>query len=199
MIALWDLGNVVIRWEPETVLQMFGYDEEQTAYLRSGLLGHPDWLDLDRGVTTENAIATRLVKESSLSMEQAVRCFDVVRDSMIDLPQSVQVLQDMKAAGIPMFVLSNMPLVNAEYLRQRDYFSLFDGVVISAEEKLMKPEPELFKLVLDRFELTAADVYFIDDSLPNIEAARSLGMAAQHFHRTDQCYNTLREAFNLLG
>lgn len=197
MIALWDLGNVVIRWEPETVLQMFAYDQEQTDYLRTGLLGHPDWLALDRGVTTEALVAERLVKESSLSMEQALRCFDVVRESMIDLPPSLQVLQEMKTAGITMFVLSNMPLANSEYLRQRDYFKLFDGVVISGEEKLLKPEPEIFELVLDRFNLNAADVYFIDDSLPNIEAARSLGMQAQHFHRTDQCYATLREVFKL--
>lgn len=197
MIALWDLGNVVIRWEPETVLQMIGYDSLQTDYLRTSLLGHQDWLDLDRGVTTEAVVAKRLVAESSLTMDQALRCFDIVRESMIDLEPSLQILHEMKAAGIPMYVLSNMPLANADYLRQRDYFSLFDGVVISGEEKLLKPEPEIFKLVLYRFNLNAAEVYFIDDSLPNIEAARNLGMQAQHFHRTDQCYAVVREAFNL--
>lgn len=197
MIALWDLGNVVIRWEPETVLEMFGLNQEQTNYLRDGLLGHPDWLALDRGVTTEAAVAERLVNESDLSMQQVLRCFDLVRESMIDLPLSLDVLHRMKAAGIPMYVLSNMPSANAAYLRKRDYFKLFDGVVVSCEEKLLKPEPAIFELVLQRFKLNAADVYFIDDSLPNIDAARSLGLQAQHFHRTDQCYATLHQAFSL--
>lgn len=197
MIALWDLGNVVIRWDPEVVLEMFNLNAQQTDYLRTGLLGHQDWLDLDRGITTEDVVAQRITGESDLTLSQAQKCFDVVRDSMIDLQASVDMLHAMKTAGISMYVLSNMPVKNAEYLRTRDYFKLFDGVVISGEEKLLKPEPEIFQLVLERFNLNANDVYFIDDSLANIEVAQSLGIRAQHFHRTDQCYATLRKEFSL--
>lgn len=197
MIALWDLGNVVVRWEPETVLQMLDYTPEQTDYLRTELLEHKDWLALDRGTTTEAAVVERLVDESSLSRDQALRCFDVVRESLIDLPQSIDILHHMKRAGIPMYVLSNMSLVNAEYLRRREYFSLFNGILISAEEQLIKPEEEIFATVLKRYQLDPADVYFIDDSLPNIEAARSLGIQALHFHRSDTCYQSIRDAFGL--
>lgn len=197
MIALWDLGNVVIRWDPEVVLKMFNLNPQQTDYLRSGLLGHQDWLDLDRGITTEEVVAQRIQTESDLTVSQVQRCFDVVRESMIDLQASVNMLHMMKDAGVPMYVLSNMPEKNADYLRSRDYFKLFDGVVISGEEKLIKPELEIFQLVLDRYNLKGNEVYFIDDSLPNVEAAKSLGMQAQHFHRTDQCYTILREKFSL--
>ena len=197
MIALWDLGNVVIRWDPEVVLEMFNLNSQQTDYLRTGLLGHQDWLDLDRGITTEEIVAQRIVSESDLTMHQALQCFAVVRESMVDLQASVTMLHAMKAASIPMYVLSNMPSKNADYLRSRDYFKLFEGVVISGEEKLLKPEPEIFQLVLDRYHLRAEEVYFIDDSLPNIEVAQSLGLQAQHFHRTDRCYATLREKFGL--
>lgn len=197
MIALWDLGNVVVRWEPETILRMLDYTPEQTDYLRTELLGHPDWLALDRGTTSEAAVAERLADESSLSLEQSLRCFDVVRESLIDLPTSIDTLHTMKRAGIPMYVLSNMSLVNAEYLKRREYFSLFDGILISAEEQMIKPEIEIFTTVLNRYQLDPKEVYFIDDSLPNIEAAQSLGMQALHFHRSDRCYQTVREAFAL--
>lgn len=192
MIALWDLGNVVVRWEPETILKMLDYPPEQTEYLRTGLLGHPDWLDLDRGVTTEAVVAERLVAESGLTLTQALRCFDVVRESLVDLQPSVDVLYEMQAAGIPMYVLSNMSLVNAEFLRSRQYFKLFEGIVISAEEKLVKPDAALFRLVLDRYQLDPSEVFFIDDSQPNIEAAEALGMQALHFHRSADCYAALR-------
>lgn len=197
MIALWDLGNVVVRWEPETVLEMFGYSPEQTDYLRSGLLGHPDWLDLDRGVTTEAVVARRLVEESSLTIEQALRCFDVVRESIVDLAPSIEILSAMKAAKIPMYVLSNMPTANADFLSQRDYFKWFDGVVFSAEEKLLKPDEAIFKVVMDRYNLDPAEIYFIDDSLPNIETARAMGMQTLHFQRSDDCYARIRNAFGL--
>ena len=68
MIALWDLGNVVIRWDPEVVLEMFNLNSQQTDYLRTDLLGHQDWLDLDRGITTEEIVAQRIVSESDLTM-----------------------------------------------------------------------------------------------------------------------------------
>ena len=70
-------------------------------------------------------------------------------------------------------------------------------MVISAEEKLIKPDPALFELVLKRYRLNAEEVYFIDDSMPNIVAARELGMQALHFKRSDDCYRQIREAFKL--
>ena len=73
MIALWDLGNVVIRWDPEVVLEMFNLNSQQTDYLRTGLLGHQDWLDLDRGITTEEIVAQRIVSESDLTLHQALQ------------------------------------------------------------------------------------------------------------------------------
>jgi HAD superfamily hydrolase (TIGR01509 family) len=196
-IALWDLGNVLVRWEPETILSRFGLEAELTEYLRGQLLGHDDWLKLDQGLTTEAKVAERLSRESGLAMPQIERCFDIVRESLTDIPESVELIRQMRDAGIPMFVLSNMSDVNAHYLRGRDYFQWFDGVVISAEEKLIKPDPTLFQRVLDRYSLQAQDVYFIDDSAENIRSAANLGFKAQQFHRRPGCYQRIRQAFAL--
>lgn len=198
MIALWDLGNVVVQWEPEAIYPAFKLSPEHTQYLRSGLLEHSDWLRLDQGLTTESEIAERITRESGLTTSQTNHCFDVIRKSLIDLPVSVEILHQMKAAGIPMYVLSNMSHDNASYLRSRPYFDLFEGIVISAEEKLIKPDTALFERVLSRYNLVAADVFFIDDSMPNIIAAREVGMQALHFKRTPQCYAAIKEAFNLV-
>ncbi|MEM7256860.1 MAG: HAD family phosphatase [Pseudomonadota bacterium] len=197
VIALWDLGNVVVRWDPEVILENFNFDAEPTAFLRHELLGHQDWLRLDQGLITEQQFAERLVSESSLSASQVQHCFDVIRESLTDIPESVELIEQMYSAGISMYVLSNMPLINAGYLRQRPYFKYFDGVVISAEEKLIKPDPALFQRVLDKHSLRAQDLYFIDDSLPNIETAKAAGMHAQHFHRTAECYRQIRQVFAL--
>lgn len=197
MIALWDLGNVLVQWEPELIYPAFKVSPPQTEYLRTNLLEHPDWLRLDQGLTTEAEVAIKISNESSLSIDEAHRCFDVIRHSLTDIAASVDLLQLMKAAGIPMYVLSNMSNENAAYLRSRDYFSLFDGVVISAEEKLIKPDPALFRRVLSRYSLNANEVCFIDDSMPNIVAAREVGMQALHFKRSDDCYRSIREVFQL--
>lgn len=193
MIALWDLGNVVVDWNPEKILQDIGYDENQTLFIREQLFDHQDWLDIDRGVTSEEKVARRLHSESSLTLAQVERCFDVVRQSLVDIERTVELLHEIHALGIPMYVLSNMGLSNAAFLRQRDYFKLFDGVVISAEEKLIKPEAALFQRTIERYQLPVAETLFIDDSLPNIEMALQLGLQAHHFHRSEACYQSIRK------
>ena len=197
MIALWDLGNVLVQWEPELIYPAFDLSAVHTQYLRSELLEHPDWLRLDQGLITEQEVAARISNETELSHNEVQRCFDVIRHSLVNIDASVAILSKMKAAGISMYVLSNMSNENAAYLRTREFFSLFDDVVISAEEKLIKPDPALFELVLKRYRLNAEEVYFIDDSMPNILAARALGIQALHFKRSDNCYRQIRETFNL--
>jgi len=190
---LWDLGNVVVRWSPETILNTLNYSVMTTNYLQNSLFRHSDWADLDRGVKTEEEIALRLVAESELSMEQAKRCFDVVRETLVDIKESVQLIDELARTGTPMYVLSNMSKTNADYLRQRKYFMHFQGVVISAEEKLNKPDPELFERVLSRYDLDRSRVLFIDDTLENIEAAKNLGMEGLLFKGGDECYSQIRQ------
>lgn len=194
---LWDLGNVVVRWSPDTILRKLDYSSQQTSFVRESLFAHRDWQDMDRGVTTELEVAQRLVAESDLSIEQAVRCFDVVRDTLVDIHQSVELINEVAQTNTPMYVLSNMSNPNADYLRQRAYFSHFQGVVISAEEKLNKPDSALFERVLSRYSLEANSVLFIDDTLENIEAAGKLGIEGLHFKGSDECYSRIRRFVNI--
>ncbi len=195
MIALWDLGNVVVQWNPQDILRRLQLPEDKAEQAGRLLNGGELWLDLDRGVTDEATVAEQICSVSDLTTAEMHRCFDVVRESLVDFPESVKLINQMRDAGIPMYVLSNMSLVNAQYLRTRDYFEWFDGVVISAEEKLIKPDPALFKRVIDRYRLNPHEIVFIDDSLPNIEAAKALGMNTVHFHATERCYQRIREYF----
>ena len=117
MIALWDLGNVLVQWEPELIYPAFNVSAVHTQYLRSELLEHPDWLRLVQGLTTEQEVAARISSETELSHDDAQRCFDVIRHSLVNIDASVAMLSQMKAAGVPMYVLSNMSNENAAYLR----------------------------------------------------------------------------------
>jgi len=194
-IALWDLGNVVVQWNPDRILQMLSLPPDKSAVLEDLLSGGSRWLDLDRGVTDEAKVAEQIAAESSLEVDEMLQCFDTVRESLVDFPKSIELIGEMKASGIRQYVLSNMSALNYEYLRLRPYFDLFDGIVISATEKLIKPDTALFQLVLDRYKLEASQMVFIDDSLPNIEAAMSIGMNGVHFKASDNCYARVRKFF----
>jgi len=198
-IALWDLGNVVVQWNPDRILQMLSLPPDKSAVLEDLLSGGSRWLDLDRGVTDEAKVAEQIAAESSLEVDEMLQCFDTVRESLVDFPKSIELIGEMKASGIRQYVLSNMSALNYEYLRLRPYFDLFDGIVISATEKLIKPDTALFQLVLDRYKLEASQMVFIDDSLPNIEAAMSIGMNGVHFKASDDCYARVRSYFPQLN
>jgi len=192
-VLLWDLGNVVVRWSPDEILARLGHSPQISTYLRESLFGHSDWLDLDRGVTTEAEVAKRLVAESDLSTEEALRVFDVVRDTLTDFDRSIALIEEFARGGQSMYVLSNMSQRNADYLRQRPYFQHFQGVVISAEEKLNKPAPELFERVLTRYNLNPDTVLFIDDTQVNIDAAGALGIQGVCFRASDDCYAKINQ------
>jgi len=196
MIALWDLGNVVVQWNPDKIMQMLDMSAERAALVRSELIESSLWLDLDRGVTTESDVASHLAATTDLQQEEVLHCCDTVRESLVDLQRSVDMLHRFSKASIPMYVLSNMSTVNYEYLRTRPYFDLFEGIVVSAQEKLLKPDLKLFQVVLDRYNLDAQDMVFIDDSLANIEAAQSMGMQGVHFKRSDDCYAKIESFFS---
>ena len=111
MIALWDLGNVVVEWNPDRILQKLDLSAEKTNTLRSNLFEATVWLDLDQGLITEAEVATQLANSTELDHGELLQCFDTVRETLIDLPQSVELIRQMKQADIPMYVLSNICLL----------------------------------------------------------------------------------------
>lgn len=197
MIALWDLGNVVVQWNPTRILEMLKLEAVKKDIVSASLFEGSLWLDLDRGITTEAEVAGVLAAETELDYDDVLHVYETVRESLVNFPRSIELIKEMKEANIPMYVLSNMSIANFEYLNQRDFFELFDGIVISAQEKLIKPESALFQVVLDRYKLDASETVFMDDSLPNVKAAEKLGMHAVHFEASDDCYAKVRQYFNL--
>jgi len=197
MISLWDLGNVLVDWNPETILQRLDATEEETRLCRQELLEHPDWRHLDAGTVTEQQVTHRLVNELGLTSQVVAQCFHLTRETLVDIDETVKLITELKAAGQPLYCLSNMSHNTYAHIRDRNYFRLFDGIIISAQEKLLKPQPQIFQLVVDRFELDAADVIFIDDLEENIAGAREAGMHGYVFKRSPECYQYLRETLKV--
>jgi putative hydrolase of the HAD superfamily len=114
--------------------------------------------------------------------------FDAVRNSLQPKPHTVALIERLARQGVPLYCLSNMPASTFAYLReQHAFWPAFSGIVISGEIKMMKPEREIFEYLLDRFDLAPAESVFVDDHLPNIEAARAIGLHTVLFRDAQQC------------
>jgi 2-haloacid dehalogenase len=108
---------------------------------------------------------------------------------------SVEVLRSLKAAGVPCYALTNMESWTYPGRRQRyPFLRCFDGTVVSGFEGVAKPDPRVFELVLERFNLDPARTLFVDDSRVNVEAARGVRLRAVQFESPAQLHTVLQDA-----
>ena len=112
-------------------------------------------------------------------------------------PESVALLKKLKAGGLGIYGLSNWSWEKAEGLiKEYDFFKLFDGMVISGIEKVSKPDPKIYQILLNRYHLQAEECVFIDDNAANIQAADALGFNAIVF---DDIHNVTDKLKSLIS
>jgi HAD superfamily hydrolase (TIGR01509 family) len=194
--AIFDLGGVVIEWNSDRILEAYYADPDVRAVMKQQMFQHPDWLELDRGTMHESELLARLGVRTGRPAAELSGLFDAVRESLHAKPDTVALLEKLYARGVPLYCLSNISSDIFKYLRERhSFWGVFRGIVISGDLKMIKPEPEIFHFLLQRYGLAAAETVFVDDNAPNIEAARALGIQTVWFKNARQCEMEIEELF----
>jgi putative hydrolase of the HAD superfamily len=192
MNIVFDLGGVVVRWEPEAILGVVFDDCATRAQAREGVLNHPDWVALDRGTLPRAHAILRAAERTGLSEVQVHTFLQHVPPSLVVIPETVALLHHLKQQGHTLFCLSNMHLASIEHLeRTYDFWDVFTGVVISCRLHLCKPEPEIYQYLLKTYGLDGPGTVFIDDTQENLIAAGQLGMRTIKFESARQCQRAL--------
>ena len=186
--VIFDLGGVVLEWNPDKILEGYYSDPSARAAMKAALFKHPDWLQMDRGTLTESEALGRLKNRTGRPAAELSGLFEAVRSSLQPKADTLALLQRLAQRQVPLYCLSNMPASTFAYLRaQHAFWDAFRGIVISGEIKMLKPEREIFEYLLQRFELSATDSVFVDDHPPNVQAAERLGMHTVCFRDARQC------------
>jgi putative hydrolase of the HAD superfamily len=195
--VIFDLGGVVLDWNPAAIVARFESVPERQAALRHALFGHADWRMFDRGALTEPELIQRLQVRLGATQAEVDAILDAIRNSLVEKTETLELLRELQGQGTPLYCLSNMPASIYTHLRQRhNFWDAFSGIVISGEIQMMKPEPEVFMHLLDTFGLRAQESVFIDDLPANVESARQVGLHAICFKDAAQCR---RELDQILG
>ncbi len=175
--VVFDVGNVLVRFVPEDILRRVLPGEEAIwPELQRKVFRSPYWAMLDRGVMTyEEAAKAMTGREGHLA--GPIR---LLLENWRDLPdvidEGVDALRWCKAHGKRTYVLSNYNDRAFDFLRGKyAFFQLFDGEVVSGRERLVKPDPAIYRLLTGRFALAPQRTLFIDDTPANVEAALDLG------------------------
>ncbi len=181
-IPVFDVGNVLIRWDSRALYRKLIADEQEREDFLTRICPG-DWnLEMDGGKPFAQGIAERV----ALFPDQAhlIRAFDERWLETLDgaIEGSVAILEELRAKGIPTYAITNFSAEKfAEASRIFPFLTQFDGIVVSAHERLLKPDRRIYELLCSRHRLVPADCLFIDDNPPNVEGARAVGMRGHHF------------------
>lgn len=179
---VFDLAGVVVARNQERCPQ---YIMDYFYFINSGDPMPEFWNDYDRGTRTIDAVATELAKFRNSDFQTAKSRMLEAITYQETVVATAALIADLKSAGYRLFVLSNMSKEYIAFLRQMDVFQHFEGEVISCETALIKPEKEIYSLLLERYNLKAEQTIFIDDRRENVEAAAELGIVPFHFDRNN--------------
>jgi putative hydrolase of the HAD superfamily len=189
---VFDLGGVVVTWKPEVVIAKVFTDPVVQARVRKQIVGHADWLALDRGTLSRQDAIVRAAKRTGLSEADVTEFLRQVPSSLVAIPGTVDLLYRLKARGHSLFCLSNMHVASIDHLEKSyTFWEVFAGVVISCRLNLCKPEAAIFTHLLETYGLDGADTVFIDDTEVNLSAAAKFGIHTVKFESPAQCESRL--------
>ena len=174
---IFDLGNVLLNFKPETFLLKYTKDEHYIQNFISKVIRNKIWFNLDRGtISLENAKKEfiRIYPEDSSFL---ITFFKHWMEMLTPIQENVKILCDLKANGYNTYILSNYIVEAFEIAEKKyDFFSLFDGKIISGQEKVIKPEIEIYQKLIDKYNLVPEECVFIDDIRSFLSRARKLNM-----------------------
>lgn len=156
----------------------------------------PDfWVEYDRGTLTLDQVIDALCALHGCTPEVARAYVREAIDRQEPVRATERLVGELKRAGYRLYVLSNMSREFIDFLRRADVYALFDGEVVSCEEGTVKPEPRIYRILLDRYGLDPAQTLFIDDRAANIAAVREAGIDGFRFdpHDPEASCDALRQ------
>ena len=181
--VVFDVGNVLYGWDPDSFLvRQIADDEARLRFIEDiDLWGWHDSLDGGRPFDeAAAALSEKFPDYAHLIAAWGDRFGETISDPV---PGVHAIVEALDAKGVPLFAITNFSADFWPPFRTREdaFFRRFRDIVVSGEEKLLKPDPAIYYRALDRFGLKSAEALFIDDRLINVEGAEAVGMQAHLF------------------
>lgn len=177
-IVVFDLGGVLVDWNPRYLYRkLFGGDDAAMEHFLANICTSEWNLQQDAGRPFAEGCA--LLKSQHPNYAEFIDAWFERHHEMVGGPISgtVEILGELRAREVPLYALSNWSAETFPAARRRfDFLQWFRGILLSGEVRLIKPDRRIFQLFLDTFGVDAAQTIYVDDLLPNVEAAKALGM-----------------------
>ena len=181
-IVVFDIGGVLLDWNPRYLYRKIFDDEQEMDYFLTHICSHTWNLLQDAGRPPAEGVAELSARYPHYAEQIAVyhsRWLETLNGTIHD---SVAILQELQHRDTPLYAITNFNQETFALCRQHfDFLNEFLGIVVSGEVKLLKPDPAIYLRLLHDYQLRAEDCVFIDDSEVNAKGAQKVGMHGIHF------------------
>lgn len=197
--VIFDLGGVLIDWNPRYLYRKLFKQEADMEQFLSEVCTHEWNTRQDAGRSLQEA--TDLLVKEFPQQETYIRAYYGRWEEMLGgvIEGTVEMLNEIRQSGAyRLYALTNWSAETLPIALERfAFFQQFDGMVVSGEERLIKPYPEIYRVLFDRFEVAPERAVYIDDSFPNVLTARELGLHAFHFQSPETLRQELAEVLRV--
>ena len=180
---LFDMGQVLIRFDQRFFIQRLGIAGEDMELLLREVFRSVEWVQMDRGTLQEEdafrQISARLPERLHEAAGKLIAMWD---RPILEIEGMYELVEELKDLGYGIYLLSNASLRQHEYWPRVPASRFFDGTIISADEKVMKPHLDYYRRALEKFGLLPQECFFVDDQPANIEGALFCGISGAVFH-----------------
>ncbi|MBU3103220.1 HAD family hydrolase [Clostridium gasigenes] len=190
---IFDIGNVLLDFNPKEYLKS-KMKEDKVDYVHKEIFESEEWIMLDRGTILEEE-AIKIITSRSNGNEELIKiAFEKWYDILNPIEKTVDILKNLKESGYKVYYLSNFHLKAFEHVTSKyNFFNIFDGGVVSYEEKIIKPEKEIYNKIIEKYKLNVNESIFIDDMECNINKAREVGFKTILFKNPEELMVSLKE------
>lgn len=196
---VFDFGGVLVDWNPKYLFSKEFESEERMNFFLTHVCNH-DWnIQQDAGRPFEVAVAE--LQKKFPEFEREIMLFWKSWPKMLgeSFPENVALIKPLKE-NYKVYGLTNWSDETIGFAQERfSFFQDLDGYVVSGREKTIKPDEQIYNILLDRFNIVAEESVFIDDSLPNIQTAQRLGFKTIHFTPKTSVKDELKEMGITIG
>lgn len=189
---IFDFGGVLVDWNPHHLYDTYFGDKDSADWFLSNICTM-DWnMQMDAGKPFEQGVAEKIAQYPQWEKEIRLyweRWIDMMGDT---IPNMYDWILQLKQQGYAIYGLTNWS--TETFIQVKDKYSIFqlmDGIVMSGEERVTKPDAKIYHILLNRYQLAPEECVFFDDNLNNVIAAQNIGMHAVQFQSTEQAKREL--------
>ncbi len=174
--VVFDIGNVLLSFNPLEYLRNKYEDEELVNDLHEEIFKSEKWLSLDKGTITEEEAIDIISKRIPGKKKYVKETIESFNEMLYPQDSYVELAYELKKKRLKLYLLSNFPkLAFQEVYEKYEFFKIFDGGIISSSYQLLKPEKEIFYALIEKYNLDPKKTLFIDDTKENTDMAKTIG------------------------